>query len=277
MIALAPAHTAQLCNYTSWLEKNKFPYKILRPGDSLKGFSMLILCGGPDVGKPNVEIRDMAEKAWFKEAYGTIPVLGICRGLQLANIEAGGTLHEDLSEVPIKHSSNKTIAGEPSSLLESSWHDVVFEDGKKIRVNSRHHQAIKDLAPTFKPLAKADGDDIYEMVEGINSMFVQWHPEREDVWGTEAEKIVSSWVKSKIDISESEDIDVLGNLFEKIVNYLYSKGFNIISRERIMKSIDTTCNNVILDQLVENYPVKNVTDKNGKPAIKLLSNWRIKL
>lgn len=274
MVALAPSHTAQLGNYTTWLEKNNFPYKILRPGDSLVGFSVLILCGGPDVGKPGVEMRDLAEKDWLNQAYGKIAVLGICRGLQLTNVFLGGTLHVDLSEQPIKHSANKiSISGEPNPLLESSFHDVVFDDGKKIKVNSRHHQAIKDLAPGLQPIAKADGDDVFEMVEGNNALFVQWHPEREDVWGTDAEKIVSDWLRTRVNISE-EKIDTLRLLFDKIVNYLYTKGFTTVSRERIIKSIDSSVTNTKLDDLVASYPLKNVIDKNGKPAIRLLSNWR---
>ncbi len=195
MIALAPSHKNQLGNYTSWLEKNNFTYKILENKDTLEGCSMLILCGGPDVG--TAEKRDKRESAWFLDAYGRIPVLGVCRGLQLANILLGGTLHEDLSSDPIKHASNRIeIANEPNSLMESSYHEIIFTNGRRMKVNSRHHQGIKDLAPGLEPVAKCLDDSLWEMVMGKKSLFVQWHPEREEIWNTEAEMIVSDWIKS---------------------------------------------------------------------------------
>ena len=66
MIALAPSHKAQLGNYTSWLAKRGFPYRILQDGEKLEGYSMLVLCGGPDVGTAGR--RDELEAGWFKEA-----------------------------------------------------------------------------------------------------------------------------------------------------------------------------------------------------------------
>jgi putative glutamine amidotransferase len=133
---------------------------------------------------------------WTREALGKIPVLGICRGLQLVNVVLGGTLHDDLPSDPIKHTSNKKeVAGEPKPLMESSFHDIYFEDGTVLRVNSRHHQGIKDLAEGLRVLASCKEDSLPEMVEGENLLMVQWHPEREDVWGTRAEEIVYEWIK----------------------------------------------------------------------------------
>ena len=120
---------------------------------------MLVLCGGPDVGTSPK--RDSLETVWLREAYGKIPVLGICRGLQIANVVLGGTLYQDLSSEKVKHTSNsKEIAGEPKPLLESSWHDIVFEDGRRVRVNSRHHQGIKELAPSLHPVARCADDGL---------------------------------------------------------------------------------------------------------------------
>lgn len=194
MIALAPSHKSQLNNYTSWLDKIGAPYQILNENDMVSNFSMLILCGGPDIGdNPK---RDEIEINWFNEAYGKIPILGICRGMQLANICLGGTLHLDLPLNPIKHIS-LIVEGVKSSLFESSFHYVkLYESDFGFKVNSRHHQSVNMLASELKAKAYCEEDNIIEMAEGKNSLFVQWHPEREDVWGTDAEIIVSDWVRS---------------------------------------------------------------------------------
>jgi GMP synthase-like glutamine amidotransferase len=263
MIALAPSHKAQMENYTSWLEKRGFSYRILREGDTLEGCSLLMLCGGPDVGSAGK--RDQLEMRWFNLAKDKMPIVGICRGLQLSNVIMGGTLYEDLSDEPVKHTTNRIeIAGEPSPLLESSWHDVVFEDGKKIRVNSRHHQGIKELAPGLKPLAVCTEDGLVEIAEGENCLFVQWHPERPDVWGTEAESIVYEWLKKRY--IESSPV-------EKIRSYAKSKGFTVVSNDRIRKNIGTEFSENFLTQLVKenSSSLKFVTDKQGRKAIKILN------
>lgn len=194
MIGIAPAHENQMINYTSWLNKRGLTYKILNENDSLDDVTLLLLCGGPDIGLlPN---RDKIETKWFNEAYGKIHVIGICRGLQLANVVLGGTLHEDLSNEKIRHTSNKVqIADEPQPTLESSWHDVfLINEQKSITVNSRHHQGIDILAHGLSVVAMCD-DDLIEMVEGDKSLFVQWHPERPEVWNTDAELIVFKWIE----------------------------------------------------------------------------------
>ena len=166
MIAIAPSHFSQLANYTSWLIKRNFSYKVLREDDSLDGCSLLILCGGPDVGSAGK--RDLLDINWFKAAYGKIPVLGICRGMQLANVALGGTLYEDLPSDLIKHSAYKSqVSKEPSSSLISSFYEILLENGQSFIVNSRHHQGILSLAPDLIPIAKCK-DGLLEMVKEIN-------------------------------------------------------------------------------------------------------------
>lgn len=282
MIGIAPAHRNQLGNYTSWLEKRGIPYRVLNEGDTLKGCTMLLLCGGADVDL--VSKRDVLEIEWLKEAYSKMPVLGICRGLQLSNVFLGGTLHKDLSEEKIKHTPNKIeIAGEPV-VSTSSYHDILFEDGRRIKVNSRHHQGIKELAPGLHPIAKCADDELLEMVEGDKSLFVQWHPESPDVWGTDAEKVVFEWVEKNFTPSSKEEIQaVLENDFqdalskspvESILKYLRKKGFTVVSNDRIRKSIlNDSFTDPLLQKLVEDNPkkIKTVRDKFGKLAIKKIT------
>jgi len=107
-----------------------------------------------------------------------VPVLGICRGAQLLNVAAGGTLYQDIpghrqeepgSEAPFEAS----VA--PGTELER-----LLGPGK-IRINSFHHQAVKDAAPGFTVSAKS-ADGIPEAIEpAVRTdrffLAVQWHPE----------------------------------------------------------------------------------------------------
>ncbi|WEG12593.1 gamma-glutamyl-gamma-aminobutyrate hydrolase family protein [Pullulanibacillus sp. KACC 23026] len=110
------------------------------------------------------------------------PVFAICRGIQILNVAFGGSLHQDLSYVDgcyIKHNqysspslATHTITIEPQSQLSNIL-------GETSRVNSFHHQALKDIAPGFKVTAKA-ADGIVEAIEYVGDSYilgVQWHPE----------------------------------------------------------------------------------------------------
>ncbi|NPV69519.1 MAG: gamma-glutamyl-gamma-aminobutyrate hydrolase family protein [Firmicutes bacterium] len=113
------------------------------------------------------------------------PILGICRGLQLLNVAAGGSLIQDIpSQEPRagEHRLRRTPRG---------WglHEVTISPGTAIerilgksnaRVNSRHHQAIKDVATGLEVTAMACDGVIIEAVESRSHRFVvavQWHPE----------------------------------------------------------------------------------------------------
>jgi putative glutamine amidotransferase len=116
------------------------------------------------------------------------PVLAVCRGIQVLNVAAGGTIHQDLAtELPgaIKHDYFPRRGQYTRDLLV---HDVeVTPDSQlgsllgapKVRVNSMHHQGIKQLAPGLRPNAYAP-DGLIEGLESPNGHFllgVQWHPE----------------------------------------------------------------------------------------------------
>ena len=107
------------------------------------------------------------------------------------------------------------------------------------------------------------------MVEGDNALFVQWHPEREDVWGTDAEVVVYEWLKEHYRESSIKPID---NPILKISNYAKSKGFTVVSNDRIRKSIDPSYSDEFLYRLIQEnrFEMKRVTDKQGRIAVKLL-------
>jgi len=115
------------------------------------------------------------------------PLLGVCRGLQVINVALGGTLYQDLPseytgqllrhahpirEFPREHIAHPVRVEEESRLARALGAPIV-------QVNSRHHQAIKDVAPSLEIVARAP-DGVIEGVELPKHPFalgVQWHPE----------------------------------------------------------------------------------------------------
>jgi putative glutamine amidotransferase len=158
----------------------------------------LVLSGGEDVDpkhygqaphttvKDNIDpLRDAQELALFRLAQAqNLPVLAICRGIQLVNVALGGTLWQDLpTDKPqsLHHTQpdgrtarTHSIEITPGSRLERAL------GATSIEVNSFHHQSIRDLAPGLLVTALApDGE-----IEGVESpkgapwlLAVQWHPE----------------------------------------------------------------------------------------------------
>jgi putative glutamine amidotransferase len=115
-----------------------------------------------------------------------MPLLGVCRGIQTLNVAAGGTLYQDLpSQFPnvLAHSCTPpdyppthrahAVHVQPDSRLAS------ILDAQETMVNSRHHQAVKDLAKGFVVSARAP-DGVIEGIESEGGRFavgIQWHPE----------------------------------------------------------------------------------------------------
>jgi putative glutamine amidotransferase len=113
-----------------------------------------------------------------------LPILGICRGSQLLNVVCGGTLYGDVQKEKksrLKHIdfAHYDTYRHPISIIPGSplrnWYQQ-----KTLRVNSYHHQGIRDLAPRFKPMAHTE-DGLVEGYYDPRSKFLvglQFHPER---------------------------------------------------------------------------------------------------
>jgi gamma-glutamyl-gamma-aminobutyrate hydrolase PuuD len=114
-----------------------------------------------------------------------LPVLGICRGVQLINIAYGGSLYQDLSALY----PDKSIKHRQTQPKDEASHAVIVEDGtvfadivgeRMLMVNSSHHQAIKKLANGFR-VAGVSPDNVVEVIEKVDSAHwiigVQFHPE----------------------------------------------------------------------------------------------------
>ena len=173
---------------------------------SLEGLDGVMLTGGGDVApsyyhetthpktNPPDATRDAFELELAKLSLDKdLPMFGVCRGLQVVNVAAGGTLIQDIpSEV------NQALGHEVNSPLNAIAHEVWITrgsalsktmqeqlvDGEVLQVNSRHHQAIKLPAAGFEVSATAP-DGVIEAIERSGARFclaVQWHPE--NFWRT---------------------------------------------------------------------------------------------
>lgn len=133
--------------------------------------------------------RDQVELALVRWAMADgKPILGVCRGLQIVNLAAGGTLYQDLADQKpgsIKHDyfpfdgrySRDHLAHEVRIAERSRLADIF--GAVSLKVNSMHHQGIRELAQGLAATAVAP-DGLVEGIESIDGSYlvaVQWHPE----------------------------------------------------------------------------------------------------
>jgi len=196
----------ELCQWL--MSKGALPYLIPRPCgpvsmQALLGvFDGIVMTGGDDVApetygeKPlrpewaGDRARDLYDIEIIKTAMAAnIPIYGVCRGLQVINVALGGTLYQDIrTQVP---TSGKHRDWE---LYDRSFHEIeiiagsglakTFSGTARGKVNSVHHQGIKDLADDLVIEARAVDDGIVEAVRFADQsgaapyvFAVQWHPE----------------------------------------------------------------------------------------------------
>jgi putative glutamine amidotransferase len=166
-------------------------------GRALAGVGGVLLTGGEDIhpawyqAEPSPQLyppsreRDLFELALFATARQMeLPILGICRGIQLVNVAMGGSLYQDLpSERPgdLDHSppSDRTARSHGVRLAPGSRAEAALGSAA-LTVNSFHHQAIKELARGLVATGWS-GDGLIEAVETSPDapwlLAVQWHPE----------------------------------------------------------------------------------------------------
>ena len=118
-----------------------------------------------------------------------LPILGICRGIQMLNVHLGGSLYQDIpTQVPsdVAHRMEKPYH-RASHICHPEPGTPLFElsGGEDLGVNSHHHQAVKDVAPGCRIMGRSE-DGIIEAIWDPRREFcwgVQWHPER--IWDIE--------------------------------------------------------------------------------------------
>lgn len=167
------------------------------PGELLDRLDALILAGGCDIDPASygqaphartlgtVPARDRTELALAREALARdMPLLGICRGMQLLNVALGGTLVQHLPEI-VGHEEHRRTPG----TFAGSEHDVTILPGtlaaetigaERHEVKSHHHQAIDRLGEDVEVSGRSALDDLPEAIEVRGRTFalgVQWHPE----------------------------------------------------------------------------------------------------
>jgi gamma-glutamyl-gamma-aminobutyrate hydrolase PuuD len=164
--------------------------------DLLRSVDGIVLSGGVDIDpswygaerQPEVEVVDLArdefELALVRAAADLgVPVLGVCRGMQLINVAFGGTLIQHLPESTDDKGHRERVR------FAEVIHDVDVLEGSRlaevlgetrIGVNTLHHQAVDTIGAGLVPVAWSSHDGIIEAVEGVGTsriLGVQWHPE----------------------------------------------------------------------------------------------------
>jgi putative glutamine amidotransferase len=160
----------------------------------------LVLQGGSDVAPETYgetplrpewtgdAVRDRYEIELVKECLGQgKPILGVCRGAQLLNVALGGTLYQDIAtQLP------RARVHRNWEIYDRLFHEIRIHEGalqklysgqKSAKVNSVHHQGIKDLGTGLRVEASALEDGLVEAIrlEGQPFAFAfQWHPEFQD-------------------------------------------------------------------------------------------------
>ena len=160
----------------------------------------LILAGGADIDpsvygaephpetKGTVPERDAFEVALARAAMDRdVPLLGICRGMQLMNVARGGTLEQHLPDSHGHHDHRRALGS-----FDDADHDVRLAEGSLAHraagetlhaTKSHHHQGIGDAGDGFEVTGWAVMDDLPETIELSGRRFalgVQWHPEADE-------------------------------------------------------------------------------------------------
>lgn len=165
----------------------------------MSGLDGLILTGGDDIDpvlfgeailNETVQLcpeRDQAEYQVLRLAVSRdLPILGICRGVQVMNVFFGGDLYQDIPAQIPDCGQHRMEAP-----YHRTGHECIPESGTPMEnwgtfgVNSHHHQSIRDIAPGYLCMGKAE-DGIIEAIYDPDHKFrwgVQWHPER--IWDIE--------------------------------------------------------------------------------------------
>lgn len=177
-ISLAPPKSqTELNNYLNWLQD--FNVEILNQHDDVQ--DLLILCGGPDIDvNPK---RDILEFQWLQQALNkNIPILGVCRGMQLINYFLGGSVGDLDDAIVEDHTSDHFKDDTCHNEKISNFHWVKdINTGELFTTNSRHHQHCTKLHEYLIPTHVSLDGSIEAYKNANNTILgIQWHPERNE-------------------------------------------------------------------------------------------------
>ena len=208
VIALTSADLRNSHRYVQVMESLGVEVRVLKPGEEnglpseqlLEGVGGLMLTGGPDVDPllygatpdPDAELElcraldDLELRLLDHALHRDMPVLAICRGMQILNVSFGGQLIQDLPGHRVEQKDGHWV---------STTHQIYLSPGSKaaaiigtagiFRVNSRHHQGLREAqrAPRLMTTGYSVDDGIIEGLESPEHSWVigiQCHPERQD-------------------------------------------------------------------------------------------------
>ena len=190
-------------NYVNWVKHENInvldAYTINNTDSILAIADAIILTGGEDINPlhysdtlnlslcgPIDHSRDTLELKLFNYSFqNKIPLIGICRGMQLINVACGGTLFGDLPKQmgnDVVHRNNVEVMHE-IAITNNTYKKFIFPSiSDTFLVNSWHHQGLKDIAPNINIVASSF-DGLPEAVVMDTSVHpfmigVQFHPER---------------------------------------------------------------------------------------------------
>lgn len=176
-------------NYEYLLHSMNVPFiTTLTPGE-LTECNGIILPGGGDItpqlfhaknqGSKYIDTElDLLQLRAFQLVYkNQMPILGICKGMQLINIGLGGSLFQHLKTTSLHTSATSDIFHETYTKPDSFLNNLY---GNTFVVNSRHHQAVNKLGNELLPIQWCSADNCIEAIchESLPIFGVQWHPER---------------------------------------------------------------------------------------------------
>jgi putative glutamine amidotransferase len=176
------------------------PRLVERPDEVLARIDGLILAGGADIDPASygaerhpetngiVPERDQVELALARRAVQLdMPLLGICRGMQLMNVALGGTLRQHVPD-DVGHTDHRRVLGS----FDGADHDVRLVAGsiaaraageEHHATKSHHHQSVARIGEGLEVTGWSTLDELPEAIEGPRSRFVlgvQWHPEADE-------------------------------------------------------------------------------------------------
>ena len=142
----------------------------------------------PELGKTDIQTDNFLIEIIKQAVERKIPILGICRGLQILNVAFGGTLYQDLKYAGLESTSHRQPDNDTCAYMHSikveanSTLGKIFPNEEIIKVNSFHHQAINRLAEGFEVDAYSEKDKIIEAIHLKDDnqwiFAVQFHPEQ---------------------------------------------------------------------------------------------------
>lgn len=167
------------------------PTESIDPGDILRNFDILILTGGGDpspflFGREDLGSRNPKpyRSSWDMKLYHaareqSMPILGICLGMQLMGIAEGVALIQHIPETSVLHDGSVTRSAlHPVSISPGTALHSLF--GESTAVSSFHHQALEEVPPGYTVSARSS-DGLIEAIESNDGLAlgIQWHPERD--------------------------------------------------------------------------------------------------